>query len=232
MKKLEELSLFLPAYNEEKNLADTVERAVPILKKVARKYELLIINDGSRDNTGEIAEKLAQKYPFVRVITHGSNQGYGVALRSGFYASKYNWIAFTDSDGQFDFSEIEKLIEKSDQADIVAGFRIDRQDPPLRRFFGRGWTFLANLLLGVRVRDVDCAFKLIKKEVIERIPRLQSTIGGANPELLAKAVKEGFDIIEVGVHHYPRKDGKQTGGSLRAIFVSFIDLGKLWWQLR
>jgi len=233
MDKLKELSLFFPAYNEEANLENTVEKAIPVLKKVAQKYELIIVNDGSKDKTGEIAEKLAQKYPFIKIITHFPNQGYGAALRSGFYNSQYDWIVTVDSDGQFDFAEVEKLIEKAKQADVVIGYRLNRQDPFVRKVFGWGWTLLANLLLGIKVRDVDCAFKLVNKKVIEKIPKLESTRGGMiSPELLGKAKKAGFKVVEVGVHHYPRKEGKQTGANLKVIFKSFVDLGKLWWRLR
>jgi glycosyltransferase involved in cell wall biosynthesis len=233
MDKLKELSLFFPAYNEEANLENTVEKAIPVLKKVAQKYELIIVNDGSKDKTGEIAEKLAQKYPFIKIITHFPNQGYGAALRSGFYNSQYDWIVTVDSDGQFDFAEVEKLIEKAKQADVVIGYRLNRQDPFVRKVFGWGWTLLANLLLGIKVRDVDCAFKLVNKKVIEKVPKLESTRGGMiSPELLGKAKKAGFKVVEVGVHHYPRKEGKQTGANLKVIFKSFVDLGKLWWRLR
>ena len=227
------LSLFFPAYNEEGNLKNTVEKAIPILKNIASEYELLIVDDGSKDKTGEIADKLAEEYSFIQVIHHHPNRGYGEALKSGFYNSKYQWIVFIDSDGQFDFSEVTKLIEKSGEADIVAGYRINRQDSWMRKLFGFGWTLLARLLLGIKVRDVDCAFKLTKKKVIDTIPKLQSTRGGMiSPELLGKARKAGFKIVEVGVHHYPRKEGKQTGANLKVIFKSFVDLGKLWWQIK
>ena len=233
MDRLEGLSLFFPAYNEEGNIKNTVEKAIPILKNIASKYELLIVDDGSKDKTGEIADKLAEEYSFIQVIHHCSNQGYGEALKSGFYNSKYQWIVFIDSDGQFDFSEVTKLIEKSGEADIVAGYRINRQDSLMRKLFGFGWTLLARLLLGIKVRDVDCAFKLVKKKVIDTIPKLQSTRGGMiSPELLGRARKAGFKIVEVGVHHYPRKEGKQTGANLKVIFKSFVDLGKLWWQVK
>ena len=233
MDKLSELSLFFPAYNEEANLERVVGKAIPILKQVAKKYELIIVNDGSRDKTGEIAAKLAKRYPFIKIITHSPNQGYGAALKSGFYNSRYEWITFIDADGQFDFSEVTKLIGKAEEVDVVVGYRINRQDSFQRKLFGWGWTLLARLLLGIKVRDVDCAFKLIKKQVIETIPRLQSTRGAMiSPELLAKAHKAGFKIVEVGVHHYPRGGGKQSGAELKVIFKSFFELGKLWWQIR
>jgi len=233
MEKLTELSLFFPAYNEEANLKETVEKAIPVLSKVANKFELIIVDDGSKDRTGEIADKLAKKYSFIRVIHHRSNKGYGEALKSGFYSAKYEWIVFTDSDGQLDFSEVAKLIEVKNDVDIVVGYRLDRQDSLVRKLFGTGWTMLANLLLGTKVRDVDCAFKLINKKVIETIPRLESTRGGMiSPELLGRAIKTGFKIKEVGVHHFSRTKGKQSGAELKVILKSFIDLGKLWWQIK
>jgi len=233
MEKLTKLSLFFPAYNEEANLKETVEKAIPVLSKVANKFELIIVDDGSKDRTGEIADKLAKKYSFIRVIHHRSNKGYGEALKSGFYSAKYEWIVFTDSDGQLDFSEVAKLIEVKNDVDIVVGYRLDRQDSLVRKLFGTGWTMLANLLLGTKVRDVDCAFKLINKKVIETIPRLESTRGGMiSPELLGRAIKAGFKIKEVGVHHFSRTKGKQSGAELKVILKSFIDLGKLWWQIK
>lgn len=233
MDKLKELSLFFPAYNLEGLLENTVEKAIPVLKKVANKYELIIVNDGSGDKTGKIADALAKKYSFIRVIHHISNQGYGGALKSGFYNGKYEWIAFTDGDGQFDFSEITKLISVCDKADVIATYRINRQDNFKRKMFGWGWTVLANILLGINVRDVDSGFRMIKKQVIQKIPKLESSRGGMiNPEIFARAKKAGFKIIEVGVHHYPRKEGKQTGADLKVILKSFTDLGKLWWKIR
>lgn len=233
MNKLKELSLFFPAYNLEGLLKNTVEKAIPILKRVADKYELIIINDGSKDKTGKIADELARKHSFVRVVHHSFNQGYGGALKSGFYNGKYEWIVFTDGDGQFDFSEIDKLIEFANKADVVATYRLDRQDSLKRKFFGWGWTVLASILLGINLRDVDSGFRMVKKKVIDTIPRLQSSRGGTiNPEIFARARKAGFRIVEVGVHHFPRKEGKQTGANLKVIFRSFVDLGKLWWSIK
>jgi len=233
MKQFSSLSVFFPAYNEEPNIEKTVKDAIRVLEKVVLKYEVIIIDDGSKDKTGEIADKLASENNDIRVIHHNPNKGYGEALKSGFYNAKYDWIAFTDSDGQFDFSELPKLLEKTDEADLVVGYRLNRNDPIVRKVNGWLWTRLNNLLLGINVRDVDCAFKLIKKEVIDSIPRLQSTRGGMiSPELLAKAHKKGFKIIEVGVHHYPRRLGEQTGANLKVIIKSFVDLLGLWWKIK
>lgn len=231
-KVIKELSVFFPAYNEEANIKNTVLKAVDVLKKIAGKYEIIIVNDGSTDSTEKISNGLVKKNKNIKVITHTPNKGYGEALKTGFYNSKYEWIATVDSDGQFDFSEIKKLIEKSKSSDVVIGYRIDRKDPLIRKIFGLGWTFLARIFLGINVHDVDCAFKLVKKDVITTIPKLESTRGGMiSPELLAKAQKYGFTISEVGVHHFERKEGKQTGANLKVIIKSFIDLFKLWHKL-
>jgi glycosyltransferase involved in cell wall biosynthesis len=231
--KQEELSVFFPAYNEAANIGTTVKKALKALPKVAKKWEVIVIDDGSKDKTGEIVKQLAKKEKRIRLITHSPNKGYGEALKSGYYNARYQLIAMTDADGQFDLKEIDKLLAKIDQAEVVWGFRINRQDSALRKFFGWGWTFLANLLLGIKVKDVDCGFKLVKKQVIKKIPKLTSTRGGMiSPELLGKAKKAGFKITEVGVHHYPRKEGHQTGADINVIVNSFLDLAKLWWQLR
>ncbi|OGM11345.1 hypothetical protein A2Z22_04235 [Candidatus Woesebacteria bacterium RBG_16_34_12] len=231
--KIPELSVFFPAYNEEGNIEKTVLDAKKVLEKISKKWEIIIVNDGSKDRTGEIAKRLSKEDKRIRVINHRKNKGYGEALKSGFYNAKYAWIATCDADGQFDFSEIKNLCEKSSQAQIVIGYRINRRDSVLRKIFGWGWTLIANLLLGINVRDVDCSFKLVKKEVIEKISPLESTRGGMiSPELLAKAKRLGFKIDQVPVHHYPRKSGHQTGADMKVIINSFIDLMKLWKKLR
>lgn len=231
-KIIEEISVFFPAYNEEENIRKTVLDAKKVLLNIAQKWEIIIVNDGSKDKTGEIANDLRKSDKRIKVINHRVNKGYGEALKSGFYAAKYKWIATVDSDGQFNFSEINKLWAKTQKADVVIGYRINRQDPLVRLIFGWGWTFLANILLGISVRDVDCAFKLVRREVIRKIPKLKSTRGGMiSPELLAKANVAGFRIEQVGVHHYPRKSGHQTGADFKVIFESFADLLKLWRKL-
>ncbi len=234
MKTVDELSVFFPAYNEEGNIASTVKKSLDVLSKLQLKnYEVLVIDDGSTDQTRKIVEEITAKDKHVRLITHTPNRGYGEAVKSGLYNARYPWIAFTDADGQFDFSEVTKLLEKADQAPVVIGYRMNRQDPWQRKLFGWGWTALTNTLLGIRVRDIDCAFKLIRKDVIENILSLQSTRGAMiSPELIAKIRKKGYKVVEVGVSHYPRTAGKQTGSNLKVVFKSFIDLTKLWWQIK
>lgn len=227
------LSVFFPAYNEEANIKNTVEKAAAVLENLQLKdYEIIVVDDGSKDKTGQILNNLQKKIKKLRVITHNPNKGYGEALKSGYYNSKFEWIAFTDGDGQFDFSEITKFLDLTSQYDLIWGYRMDRQDPLMRKINGWGWNFISGLLLGFHVKDVDCAFRLVSKKVIDTIPHLESTRGGMiSPELLARAKKAGFKITEVGVHHFARTAGEQTGANLKVILKSFIDLFKLWGKL-
>lgn len=217
-----EISVFFPAYNEEKNLRNTIEKTVAVLKRIARKWEVLIVDDGSKDGTGQIAQGLARKYKNkVKVITHSRNRGYGAALKSGFYNSRYRWIAFTDSDGQFDFSEIVNFIKKQKEtsADLVIGYYLKRQVSSLRILGSGIWQLAVLLLFGLKVKDIDCGFKLIRRKVIQTIPKLEAERGPfISSELLIKSKKSGFKIVEIGVHHYPRKLGKATGTNLNVIF--------------
>lgn len=228
--KLEELSVFFPAYNEEANIENTVKKAVGVLEKVAKKWEIIVVNDGSSDSTGEIVEKLIEAEPRIKMITYTPNRGYGAALKSGFYNSCYEWIAFTDADGQFDFAEITKFFERQRQteADAVIGYYL-RRAVPFYRILGSGlWELTVFLLFGLRAKDIDCGFKLLRKKVIDEIPKLEAERGPfISSELLIKAKKKGFKIVEIGVHHYPRKAGKSTGASLKVILSGLGDLIRL-----
>ena len=225
-----ELSVFFPAYNEEKNLEKTVLKAIPIIKRLTPKWEVLIINDGSKDRTGEIAEKIAKKYSEVRVINHDPNRGYGAALKSGFYNSKYQWIFFTDADGQFDFQDIYKLIDKQKEtgADLAIGYYLKRKVSFYRILGSKVWQLAVFLLFGLRVKDIDCGFKLIRKKVIESIPKLESERGPfITSEFLIKAKKRGFKIVETDVKHFERKEGEATGAKLNVILSGLKDLIRL-----
>lgn len=233
--KITGLSVFFPAYNEEKNIENTVLKARGILNNVAKDWEIIIVNDGSGDRTGEIAGNLSKKDPRIRVINHSPNRGYGASLKSGLYSSKFSWIAFTDSDGQFDFSEITKFIEtqKAAEADLVIGYYLDRKVSLGKKLTSKMWELLVFLMFGLKVHDIDCGFKLLKKEVVDKIPKLESERGAfISSELLIKAKKKGFKIVEIGVTHYPRKTGVGTGRNLNVIIKSFMDLFNLWKKLR
>lgn len=231
--KTRELSVFFPSFNEEGNVEAAVGQAVEILEKLKIQYEITIVNDGSTDKTASVGENLARKNPRVRVINHPKNLGYGEALKSGFYSAKYDTIVYTDGDGQFNFQEITKFLEKIQNCDVIIGYRIKRQDPFLRKLFGKGWRLSLLAFFGLTLKDVDCGFKMVKRAVLEKIPRLESQRGAMiNAELAIKAKKFGFKVDQVGVNHYPRLSGKPTGAGVRVIIKSYLDLVRLWWKLK
>jgi glycosyltransferase involved in cell wall biosynthesis len=224
----------MPAYNEETNIGKTLLDISSFLKTLKiQDYEILVINDGSSDSTAQIVTDFSKKDTHVKLINHEVNQGYGAAVKTGFYSAKKDYIFFMDSDGQFEISDITKFLDKITEADIVVGYRVNRQDHLMRIINGWGWTQISNILFGLNLKDVDCAFKLFRREVFDKIPRLESTRGAMiNPETLAKAKKMGFKIVQVGVLHKPRIGGKSTGANLNVIISSFIDLLKLWWKIK
>lgn len=233
--KVKEISIFFPTYNEEDIIESVVLKAVKVLKKIASKWEVIIVNDGSKDGTLKVSHKLVSKDKRIRIINHKVNRGYGAAFKSGFYNAKYEWIAFTDSDGQFDFSEINRFInrQKETDADLVIGYYKKRRVSFAKIITSRIWEFLVNFLFGLHVHDIDCGFKLVSKEVINTIPILESERGAfISSEFLIKAKKSGFKIVEIPVTHLPRKTGSGTGRDLRVIINSFVDLFKLWRKLK
>ena len=233
--QIPELSLFLPCYNEQDNLQNTVDKTLPILKKVAKKWELIIIDDGSKDKTGQIAKSIQKTDPKnIKIITHSPNRGYGAAFKSGFYNAKYEWITFIDSDGQFDFSEITDFINKQQKtkADIVIGYYLSRQVSKTVILTSKIWELVVYILFGLKVHDIDCGFKFVNKKVIDTIPKLEAERGAfITSEFLIKSKKAGFKITQVGVHHYVRGGGKPTGRQLKVIIKSFTDLFSLWYKV-
>ena len=234
-KLISELSVFFPAYNEEASIKNTVEAAKKVLLRIADEWEIIIVNDGSNDRTGEIAGTLGEEDKRISVINHFPNKGYGEALKSGFYNSRYQWIAFTDSDGQFDFSEVTNFIRKQREtgADLVIGYYKKRRVSFFKILTSRLWEVVVFILFGLKARDIDCGFKFISKEVVKTIPKLESERGAfISSEFLIKARKSGFKIVEIPVTHYPRIRGVGTGRKLNVIIKSFIDLFRLWGKLR
>lgn len=233
-KKLPELSIFFPFWNEEKNIEEVVSRAIPIAEANAEKWEIILIDDGSTDKTFERATALAQNDSRLKVVGLHPNRGYGAALKAGFENSKYEYVVFSDGDLQFDFSELHKFVENIKEADIVIGFRKKRRD---QKIFKR--LLLMNLLkmgdfilFGFHFKDIDCGFKMFKHEALRTIGPLRSEGAMITSEILAKATRKKLKIIEVGVEHYKRQFGIQTGANLpvivRAILESFI----LWLDIR
>ena len=217
------ISAFFPAYNEEANIVPLTEEAVSVLEGCTSEYEVLIINDGSKDRTGEVAEELARRFPHVRALHHPKNRGYGGALKTGFEAARLDHVFFTDGDRQFRFAEIERLLPYANDYDLVVGYRLKRQDHFMRLLNAKSWNALCRVVLGVRVRDIDCAFKLFKRSVFDRI---HPTADGAviSTEIFALARRHGLSVKEVGVNHYPRTAGVQTGASLKVIAKAFREL--------
>lgn len=225
------LSVVFPAFNEEANIKRTVESARDVLPKLAREWEIIVVDDGSKDATRAITDELASNFAEVRAIHHPCNRGYGAALKSGILAARHDLIFFTDSDGQFDLQELEQLIRFADDYEIVMGYRAKRQDPPHRLLNAWGWNMLVRMVLGLKVRDIDCAFKLFQRSVFDRI-QIRSVGAMVNTEILAQATSFGMRMHEIEVTHYPRYFGKSSGAKLSVIIKAFRELMRLWRQLR
>jgi glycosyltransferase involved in cell wall biosynthesis len=225
--KLSSLTLFFPCYNEEANVERVTRAAVEAGARFAHDYEVIIVNDGSRDRTGEIADRLAAENPQrVRAVHNRPNRGYGGALQRGFREARQEYIFYTDGDGQFDFNEIELLLPLLSRYDIVSAYRLDRQDSLMRKVNAAAWGVLVRSLFHLKVKDIDCAFKIYPKRFIDGI-EMKSEGALIDTEMLARAVRAGYTIGQVGVHHYPRTAGQQTGAKLRVILRAFRELFKL-----
>jgi glycosyltransferase involved in cell wall biosynthesis len=220
-------------YNEEGNIEQAVTSAVAVLAGVTDCYEVIVVDDGGRDRTAAIADRLAAENPRVRVVHHPVNRGYGAALRSGFAAAQYPLVVLADGDNQFDLGELSVLLRGLGKFDIVSGYRIARHDPVVRRLYAFMYNRLARFLFNIPVRDVNCGFKVYRRNLLERLlPQLRSTGALINVEMLARARKLGATVTEVGVHHYPRETGQPTGGNPRVIVRAFRELLELWRELR
>jgi len=227
----ESLSVFFPCYNEQANVARTVERAIDVLDKLGLDYEVIVVNDGSSDDTGRIADRIAGENSRVKVVHHPTNLGYGAALQSGFRAAGKQLVFYTDGDGQFDIAEMPPMLPLIKQFDIVSCYRLNRRDPLIRKLNAWCWTKLVCLLFGMKLRDIDCAFKLYKREIFDRI-KMVSNGALIDAEILARAFREGYKITQRGVHHYPRTAGEQTGANLRVILRAFKELFGLYRQIK
>jgi glycosyltransferase involved in cell wall biosynthesis len=228
---VDRLSYFFPAHNEEANLEPLVTEALESLPAIARIFEIVIVDDGSRDATPAIADRLAARHPdVVRAVHHPTNLGYGAALRSGFGAARYDLVAFTDGDRQFKVADVGRLTARfalADSPDVVVGYRIRRADPLVRTLYARAYRLANRIFFGLRVRDVDCACKLVRRTALVGL-RVES--GGAffSAELLIKLRAGGRTVVEVGVPHYPRTAGSATGARPRVVFRAVRDF----WFLR
>ena len=225
------LTVFFPAYNDGGTIASLVIRTVQVASRLTSDFEVIVVNDGSQDATGAIAEELARTYPQVRVIHHPKNRGYGGALRTGFAAATKPLIAYTDGDAQYDPAELELLWNRlTDDADFVNGYKISRSDPLHRIVIGRIYHHTVKFLFRLRVRDVDCDFRLMRREVFDRVA-LERDTGVICLEMMRKVQDAGFRIVEVPVHHYHRTHGRSQFFNFRRVFWTGVDVLKLWMHL-
>lgn len=231
-KLLPSLSLFYPAYNEAGNIEEAVKQALHVLPSVAKKFEIIIINDGSRDATLTISKRLANQFKQVRVISQ-KNRGYGGALKRGFKTAKFEWIFFTDSDLQFDLSELTRFVPHTLRHSIVIGYRKKRAEGKSRQMLASMLKLWSKVILGFPegVKDIDCAFKLIHKSVLNTVGELQSEGAMVSTELLLKTHRAGFDIKQIGVTHQLRLHGTQTGNNLKVILKAVLDTFSLKYSL-
>jgi glycosyltransferase involved in cell wall biosynthesis len=221
------VSIVIPAYNEQENVKAAVEKVSASAEQLKLDYEILLVNDGSRDQTGEIAKtELAPRIPNFRLVEHFPNRGYGGALKAGFATATKELIVFIPADNQFDFSEVPLLLDQmTPETMIVSGRRVKRQDNFLRRLNGLGWNSVVRILFGYLIKDIDCGFKVLRRDLLNHI-HLESNGAMIDTELLAETRARGYKIVEVPVTHLPRTAGSPTGANLKVIFRAFRDLFK------
>jgi glycosyltransferase involved in cell wall biosynthesis len=226
-----ELSLVFPVCDEEDNVGPLLDSAVALGRRLGHSFEIVVVDDGSRDESARRIAEANALHPEIRAVHHASNRGYGAALRSGLREARGALVFFSDADLQFDLDEIERLLAHTGSFDIVAGYRAPRRDPWGRRVLAFGWGALVNALFGLGVRDIDCAFKLFRREVLDAIP-IASLGAFINTEMLVRARAAGFRIRQVPVTHRPRRAGRASGGSPRVIARALLELATLYRELR
>ena len=225
------ISVFFPCYNEQDNVENTTKQAILVLEGLGGDYEVIIVNDGSSDNTSQVAQRLVSENDCVKVVNHSTNLGYGAALQSGFKAATKEFVFYTDGDGQFDINELPPLLPLTEQFDIVSCYRLNRQDSFIRKINAWCWTKLVCLLFKMKLRDIDCAFKLFKREIFDNI-EMSSSGALIDTEILARAIGKGYTVTQKGVHHYPRTAGSQTGADMKVIFRAFKELFQLYSRIK
>jgi glycosyltransferase involved in cell wall biosynthesis len=224
------LSLVFPIFDEEQNIEPLLGTAHEIASRLTPDFEIILVDDGSRDRSAEIIDTWCQQDPRFRLLRHARNTGYGAALHSGLREANGELIFFSDADLQFDLSELGSLIEHAERFDIVAGYRAQRSDPWPRRALAGTWNAIVRTLFGLEVRDIDCAFKLFRREVIEAIP-IESIGAFVNTEILVRASALGYRIHQVPVSHHRRRHGDQSGGNPKVILRAVLELATLYRDL-
>jgi glycosyltransferase involved in cell wall biosynthesis len=225
------LTVFFPAYNDSGTIASLVITAIRSAAKLTPNHEVIVVNDGSSDGTALILDELARLYPQFRVVTHEANRGYGGALRSGFAAASKEIVFYTDGDAQYDPSEMAVLWRAMDpDVDLVNGYKISRSDPLHRIFIGRFYHYIVKLMFGLKVRDVDCDFRMMRRSIFNRV-HLEKDSGVICLEMIKKIQDARFRIVEVPVHHYHRAYGKSQFFNFPRIYRTGLDVWKLWFAL-
>lgn len=219
--------MFFPAYNEQDIIAKTVASASTALARCADDYEVIVVDDGSSDATAAIVEGISKSDPHVRLVRHEVNRGYGAALRTGFATASKELVFFSDADGQFDLQELPGLLGLLDRAPVVLGYRIRRSDPAHRLFIAKVYNLVIRTVFGLRVRDIDCAYKLFRKDTLAQALPLESNGAFVSSELLIKLRRRNVPMVERGVHHYPRTTGVSKGATPKVILRTIRDVVRL-----
>jgi glycosyltransferase involved in cell wall biosynthesis len=231
MGRLPGLSVFLPAHNEEANIERVVTGFCEEMPHVADAFEVIIVDDGSRDQTGAIGDRMAAADGRVKVIHHQVNRGYGGAVISGIRAARMTWVLLSDGDGQFDPADVRSLAERTPEYGVVVGRRIHRADPLMRRINGKAWTILVRMMFGLHISDMDCGFKLFRRDLLQDM-ELHAKGAMITTELMARLSGRRAHICEVGVKHLPRLAGEQTGANVKVIMRAFKELFELYRELK
>ncbi len=224
------ISFVLPAYNEEANITTAIESVVDVAERYCSAFEVIVVDDGSADRTAELVTEAAGRHPEVRLVPHARNRGYGEAVRTGLLRAGLEFVFFTDADNQFCLDELALLLPWADRVDVVAGYRIDRQDPAVRRLSAWVWNRLVRVLFYVPVRDIDCAFKLFRRAAIEDVD-IESVGAMVNTELMVKLGRTGKTVVEVGVTHLPRRAGTASGAKPSVIARALVELCRMYDRL-
>lgn len=231
-RKFASLSAFFPAYNDAPSLPGLIHKTFAVLEQHVEDYEVIVVNDGSQDNTGEVLEQLRREFaPRMRVVTHPQNRGYGGALRTGFESATREFVFYTDGDSQYDVGELPKLLALvTPTTGLINGYKLERNDPAHRIWIGNIYNLCARLMFRIRIRDIDCDYRLIRRSLMESL-HLTCTSGTVCVELVRKLELSGCEVQEIGVHHYPRLYGRSQFFRLRSLATTFVQLMRLWIRL-
>jgi glycosyltransferase involved in cell wall biosynthesis len=224
------LSIVMPAFNEEANIAEAMRRATAVGERLCLEHEVVVVDDGSTDATAAVVEAAAREDSRIVLVRHARNRGYGEAVRTAFRAAQMDLVLMTDADNQFDLEQLEAFLPWIERVDVVAGYRQDRQDPMSRRMAAKAWNYLVRALFYVPVRDIDCAFKLFRRSVFHELD-LESVGAMINTELMVKLGRSGAGVVELGVRHYPRRAGRARGASPRVVARALYELASMYRRL-